>query len=61
MDKQKKSIKWTPLKDNLLISEMFVEKPYEKRSGSNERGLSWENIARNLKENVDEESFNVYK
>ena len=31
--------------DNFLISEIFAEKPYEKRAGGVERGVAWENIS----------------
>ena len=45
--------------DNFLISEIFVEKPYDKPSGSVERGIIWENIARSLNATVDKADFNV--
>ena len=57
--KKTKPIKWTPRKDNLLIAELFMEKPYEQRSGSTERGVVWENISRNLNEHLSDENFKV--
>ena len=38
-------MKWTAEKDDLLIREMFSERPWTKRGGSTDRSLSWERIA----------------
>ena len=38
-------LKWTAEKDDLLIREMFSERPWTKRGGSADRSLSWERIA----------------
>ena len=38
-------MKWTAEKDDLLIREMFSERPWTKRGGSADRSLSWERIA----------------
>ena len=59
MEKKNKINKWTEREDNFLISEIFVEKPYDKPSGSVERGIIWENIARSLNATVDKADFNV--
>ena len=38
-------MKWTAEKDDLLLREMFSERPWTKRGGSTDRSLSWERIA----------------
>ena len=57
--KENKINKWTEIEDNFLISEIFVENPYDKPSGSVERGIIWKNIARSLNATVDKADFNV--
>ena len=56
MEKQKQKkvlVKWTSMKDNFLISEIFAEKPYEKRACC----VAWENIAKNLNLTVNKDTF----
>ena len=38
-------MKWETEKDDLLIKEMFTERPWEYPSGCSQRGLAWGNIA----------------
>ena len=38
-------MKWKSEKDEILIKELFIERPWEKMSGTKERSSSWEKIA----------------